>query len=188
MKLQSSSPSAFSYGAEIYNWERFSVPLSKYQQHCHSFNFGLIFRFHIMVYSHWLGPELELGQGPGPVLCRTFHIAQGPGRIGCMVLIRTFHIAPEQAQGRTLVFITGHIFRTWKMGTRPILQVLKIFHVFFPVPVQVQCERFLLKLYNPFFQVPVPVPVPVPDQASVNTPWVSWHLKNCNVLDLHWAW
>ena len=45
-----------------------------------------------------------------------------------------------------------------------------------------QCERFLLKPYNPFFQVPVqcerfciiqvlvPVPVPVPDQASVNTP------------------
>ena len=41
------------------------------------------------------------------------------------------------------------------MGTRPILQGLKIFQVFFPVPVQVQCERFLLKPYNPFFQVPV---------------------------------
>ena len=54
------------------------------------------------------------------------------------------------------------------MGTRPILQVLKMFQVFFPFPVQVQCERFLLKPYNPFF--PVPVPVPVPDQASVNTP------------------
>ena len=52
MKLQSSTPSAFSYGAEIYNWERFSVPLSKYQQHCHCFNFGLIFRFHVRVYSH----------------------------------------------------------------------------------------------------------------------------------------
>ena len=50
------------------------------------------------------------------------------------------------------------------MGTRPILQVLKMFQVFFPVPVQVQCERFLLKPYNPFFQVLVP------DQASVNTP------------------
>ena len=56
------------------------------------------------------------------------------------------------------------------MGTRPILQVLKMFQLFFPVPVQVQCERFLLKPYNPFFLVPVPVPVPVPDQASVNTP------------------
>ena len=55
------------------------------------------------------------------------------------------------------------------MGTIPILQVLKMFQVFFPVPVQVQCERFLLKLYNPFFLVPVPVPVP--DQASVNTPY-----------------
>ena len=65
-----------------------------------------------MVYSHWLGPEPEPGQGLRPVLCRTFHIAQGPGRMGCMVLIRTFHTAPEQVQGRTLVFITGHIFRT----------------------------------------------------------------------------
>ena len=44
----------------------------------------------VMVYSHWLGPEL----GPGPVLCRTFHIAQGPGKMDCMVLIRTFHTAP----------------------------------------------------------------------------------------------
>ena len=65
-----------------------------------------------MVYSHWLGLELGPGQGPGPVLYRTFHIAQGPGRMGCMVLIRTFHTAPEQGQGRTLVFITGNIFRT----------------------------------------------------------------------------
>ena len=63
-----------------------------------------------MVYSHWLGPEPGPGQGPGPVLCRTFHIAQGLGRMDCMVLIRTFHTAPEQGQGRTLVFITGHIF------------------------------------------------------------------------------
>ena len=41
----------------------------------------------VMVYSHWLGLEL----GPG----------QGQGRMGCMVLIRTFHTAPEQRQGRT---------------------------------------------------------------------------------------
>ena len=66
----------------------------------------------LMVYSHWLGPELGPGQGLAPVLCGTFHIAQGPGRMGCMVLIRTFHTAPEQGQGRTLVFITRHIFRT----------------------------------------------------------------------------
>ena len=65
-----------------------------------------------MVYSHWLGPEPGLGQGPGLVLSGTFHIVQGPGRMGCMVLIRTFHTAPEQGQGRTLVFIIGHIFRT----------------------------------------------------------------------------
>ena len=36
----------------------------------------------VLVYSHWLGPE----PGPGPE----------PGRMGCMVLIRTFHTAPEQ--------------------------------------------------------------------------------------------
>ena len=47
-----------------------------------------------MVYSHWLGQEWGTGQGPGLVLCRTFHIAQGPERMGCMVLISTFHTAP----------------------------------------------------------------------------------------------
>ena len=40
-----------------------------------------------MVYLHWLCPE------PGPGL------GQGPGRMGCMDLIRTFHTAP--GQGRT---------------------------------------------------------------------------------------
>ena len=66
----------------------------------------------LLVYSHWLGPEPGQGPGLGPVLCRTFHIVQGPGRMDCMVLIRTFQTVPEQGQGRTLVFITGHIFRT----------------------------------------------------------------------------
>ena len=32
-----------------------------------------------MVYSHWLGPEPGQGPGPGPVLCRTFHITQESG-------------------------------------------------------------------------------------------------------------
>ena len=49
----------------------------------------------VMVYSHWLGPE----PGPGQV--------QGPGRMGCMVLIRTFHTAPEQGQGRTPATFSG---------------------------------------------------------------------------------
>ena len=40
----------------------------------------------LMEYSHWLGPEP--GQG------------QGPGRMGYMLLIRIFHTAPEQGQGR----------------------------------------------------------------------------------------
>ena len=42
------------------------------------------------------------------------------------------------------------------MGTNPL----------FPVPVQMQCERFFLKPYNPFFLVQVLVP----ETASVNTP------------------
>ena len=86
----------------------------------------------VMVYSHWLGPEPGPGQGPGP------------GRMGCMVLIRTFHTVPEQAQGRTPGTFSGPeewvwypFFRSWKCSWWWIL-------VFFPVPVQVQCERFLL--------------------------------------------
>ena len=94
---------------------QFKYPFSLH--HAYLFNY-IERKTPLMVYSHWLGPELGpghgqgQGQGQGPVLCRTFHITQGPGRMGCMVLIRTFHIAPEQGQGRTLVFITGHIFRT----------------------------------------------------------------------------
>ena len=45
----------------------------------------------LMVYSHWLGPE------PGQRL----------GRKGCMVIIRTFHTAPEQGQGRTSGTFSG---------------------------------------------------------------------------------
>ena len=37
------------------------------------------------------------------------------GRMGCMILRRTFHIAPEQGQGR--------------MAYIPIFQVLKLFQV-----------------------------------------------------------
>ena len=42
--------------------------------------------------------------------------------------------------------------------------LLKPYNPFFQVPVQ--CERFCI------IPVPVPVPVPVPDQASVNTPLI----------------
>ena len=63
-----------------------------------------------MVYSHWLGPEPGPGEG------------QGLGRMGCMVLIRTFHTAPEQGQGRTPGTFSGpeewvwyHIFQVLKM-------------------------------------------------------------------------
>ena len=51
-----------------------------------------------MVYSHWLSPGP--GQGLGPE----------PGRMGCMILRRTFHTAPEQEQGR-MGYVP--IFRSW---------------------------------------------------------------------------
>ena len=54
-----------------------------------------------MVYSHWLSP------GPGPE----------PGRMGCMVIRRTFHTAPEQEQGQGRI---GYVL---------IFQVLKLFQV-----------------------------------------------------------
>ena len=75
----------------------------------------------VMVYSHWLPP----GHGPGP------------GRMGCMVLCRTFHTTPEQGQGR--------------MGYLPIFQVLKLFQA-----VCFNCISMALRC-----------PVLVPDTASV---------------------
>ena len=57
----------------------------------------------VLVYSHWLGPEPGPGQG------------QGPGRMGCMVLIRTFHTAPEQGQRRTPGTFFRSIFQVLKM-------------------------------------------------------------------------
>ena len=101
-----------------------------------------------MVYSHWLSP------------------GQGHGRMGCMVLYRKFHTAPEQGQG--------------KIGYIPIFQV--------PVPVQVQYERFYIKPYNPF------VHVLVLEKASVNKPWVQiiriWQCARMTCIvraRLHWA-
>ena len=52
------------------------------------------------------------------------------------------------------------------MGTRSILQVLKMFPVFFPVPVQVHSERFLLKPYNPFLPGPGPCHGPGSSQCE----------------------
>ena len=100
-----------------------------------------------MVYSHWLGPE----PGPRLVLCRTFHIAHGPGRMGCMVLIKSVHTAPEQVREKHQYSSQGTFSGPEKWVPDPFFRSLKP--------------------YNPFF--PVPVPVPVPDQASVNTPLVS---------------
>ena len=77
-----------------------------------------------MVYSHWLSP------GPGQ--------GMGHGRMGCMVLCRTFHTASEQGQGR--------------MGYVPIFQVLKLF--------QVVCFNDISMAFR--------CPVLVQDTASVN--------------------
>ena len=64
----------------------------------------------LMVYSHWLSPGL--GQGPGPK----------PGRMGCMVIRRTFHTAPEQGQGPEQKQGPGQV--QGKRGHIPIFQVL----------------------------------------------------------------
>ena len=80
----------------------------------------------LMVYSHWLSPGL--GWGSGPV----------SGRMGCMILRRTFHIAPDQGQGR--------------IGYVPIFQVLKL--------LQVVCLNDISMAFG--------CPVLVPDTASVN--------------------
>ena len=94
----------------------------------------------LMVYSYWLS------SGPG----------QGLVRIGCMVLRRTFHTAPEQGPGR--------------MGYGHIFQVLKLFQVVFfndiamafgcpvPVPDTANLNGFCI----------ISVPGLVPDTASVN--------------------
>ena len=50
-----------------------------------------------MVYSHWM--SLGPGKGPGPE----------PGRMGCMVLRRTFHTAPEHEQKPETV--SGGVFK-----------------------------------------------------------------------------
>ena len=76
-----------------------------------------------------IGPEPGLGQGLVPVLSRTFHVVPGLGRLGWNRMNNEpFHLlASEQGLGRTLVFITGNIFRTWKMEFRgPILQVMRL--------------------------------------------------------------
>ena len=100
------------------------------------------------MYSHWL----FLGQGPRP----------GSGRMGCMVLRRTFHTAPEQGQGR--------------MGYVPIFQVLKLLQVVcfndismaFRFPVLAPDTASVNCFY--IISVLALVPLLVPERASVNTP------------------
>ena len=61
----------------------------------------------VMVYSHWLGPEPGPGQG------------QGLERMGCMVLLRTFHTAPEQREGRTPGTFSGPEEWVWSRFSGP---------------------------------------------------------------------
>ena len=105
----------------------------------------------LMVYSHWLSP------GPEP----------GSRRMGCMVLIRTFHTAteqaqaPEQGQGR--------------IGYALFFQGLKLFQVvcFNDISMVFRCPVLAPDTgsVNGFYiiSVPVLVPVPIPETASVNT-------------------
>ena len=86
----------------------------------------------IMVYSHWLSPGPGQGQGPEP------------GRMGCMVIARTFHTAPEQEQGPEQ--------GKGRMGYVPIFKVLKQF--------QVVCFNDISMAFR--------CPVLAPDTASVN--------------------
>ena len=51
--------------------------------------------------AHCLGPEPGPGQETGPVLCTTFHIVPGLGRMGCTGFNKNGNEGPE----RTLVFI-----------------------------------------------------------------------------------
>ena len=62
-----------------------------------------------MVYSHWLSLGPRQGLGPES------------GRMGCMILRRTFHTAPEQGQEPE--------HGQGRMGYVPIFQVLKLFQV-----------------------------------------------------------
>ena len=80
-----------------------------------------------MVYSDWLSPGL--GQEPGP----------RHGQMGCMVICRTFHTAPEQEQGVTpivphcsdsgsgLGLSTGHSQCDYTISTHALLNAQRWF-------------------------------------------------------------
>ena len=96
-------------------------------------------------FTHWLSSKP--GQGLG----------SGPRRMGCMVLYRTFHTAPEQEDGRTVMYPfsgpgTVVCFNCMSMAFRcPVL-----------VPGTANVKGFCI--------VSVSVLVPVRDTASVITP------------------
>ena len=118
----------------------------------------------LMVYSHWLGPKSGLGQGL--VLCRTFHIAQGPGRMGCMVLIRTFHTAPEQGQGRTLVFHHREHFQDLKNGYQTHSSGPEHVPGVLPCPCSGAVWKVLIKTIQPILPSPCPCPSSGPSQCE----------------------
>ena len=73
-----------------------------------------------------------------------------------MILRRTFHIAPEQGQGR--------------MGYVPIFQVLKLFQVvcFNDISMAFRCSVLAPDTASVNGFCIIQVPVPVPETASVN--------------------
>ena len=104
-----------------------------------------------MAYSHWLCP--------------------GPVQIGCIVLCRTFHTAPEQRQGPEQGQGQG------RMGYVPIFQVLKLFQVtcFNCISMAFRCLALVpdTPSVNGFCITLVPVP-----QGSVHTNRDRDRLKN----------
>ena len=112
-------------------------------------------RMTFMVYSHWLSPGP--GQGPGPE----------SGRMGYMVLRRTFHTAPEEEQGPEQgqgrigyvpIFsgpetVSGGVFQLYFNGFKVSSSG--------PDPDTASVNGFCIIL------------VPVPETASVNIPLLS---------------
>ena len=107
----------------------------------------------VMVYSHWM--SAAQGQGLRPE----------PGRMGCMVLRRIFHTAPEQQLGPE----QGQV----RMGYIHISQALKLFQVvcFNDISMDFRCPVLApdTASVNGFCTILVSVPVPVPETGSVNT-------------------
>ena len=129
-------------------------------------------------YPGGVNENISLGQGLGPVLCRTFHIARDLEEWVVCFNKKLSHCTWTGTGKNTSIHHRAHFqdlkngYQTYSSGPENIPGVLLC-------PCSGAVWKVLIKTYNPFFQIPVPVPVLVPDQASVNTPWVpsAWTRK-----------